>query len=136
MLKIEHNSAPDRVDIDVLGRGLDAALPQGIAPVEPFGFFIRDDSGSVVAGAYGYTLFGSIYTDMLWVAPHLRAGGYGTQLMHSVERLGRDKACTFATVTTFSFQALPFYQKLGYHVEFERHGYTKSSTHYFLRKAL
>ena len=34
------------------------------------------------------------------------------------------------------WEALDFYKKLGYYVEFERHGYLKESVFYFLRKDL
>ena len=32
------------------------------------------------------------------------------------------------------FEAKPFYEKLGYKVEFERKGYDKNTSFYFLRK--
>jgi hypothetical protein len=34
------------------------------------------------------------------------------------------------------WEALPFYQKLGYEVEFTREGFQKNSKMYFLRKEL
>jgi ribosomal protein S18 acetylase RimI-like enzyme len=41
---------------------------------------------------------------------------------------------TFSTVNTMDWEALDFYKKLGYEVEFERHGFLKDSIFYFLRK--
>jgi hypothetical protein len=37
---------------------------------------------------------------------------------------------------TFEWEALDFYKKLGYYVEFARHGFDKDSVFYFLRKDL
>jgi hypothetical protein len=34
------------------------------------------------------------------------------------------------------WEARGFYGKLGYHIEFERHGFLKNSVFYFLRKSL
>jgi ribosomal protein S18 acetylase RimI-like enzyme len=42
----------------------------------------------------------------------------------------------FVTLTTMDWEALPFYRKLGYEVEFVREGYEKNSKMYALRKNL
>lgn len=38
------------------------------------------------------------------------------------------------TVSTFEFQTLDFYKKLGFKVDFKREGYLNNSTSYFLSK--
>ena len=75
-----------------------------------------------------------MYVDQLWVDESLRGKGYGTRLMQAAEELGKKKKCISAAVNTMSWEALDFYKKLGYHVEFERHGVAKNSIFYFLRK--
>ena len=84
----------------------------------------------------GNTLYGSLYIDQLWVTESLRNIGYGAELINAAEQFGKDKGCTFATVNTMDWEALEFYKKMGYGIEFERHGYSKNSTFYFLRKSL
>ncbi len=64
----------------------------------------------------------------------LRGNGYGSQLMMAAEKFGKENGCTFAAVNTMDWEALYFYKKLGYEVEFERHGFLKDSVFYFLRK--
>ena len=54
--------------------------------------------------------------------------------MLEAEKFGRSKGCNFAAVNTMNWEALEFYKKLGYHIEFERHGFFKDSIFYFLRK--
>lgn len=135
-LEIEFTHSPETTDLATLSRGLTQALPEGISEVGSFGFFIRNHLGEIIAGASGNLMFGSIYTSLLWVSPDLRNQGYGRRLMQSVEKLGKDSECSFATLNTFSFQALPFYLSLGYFVEFERKGYVQSAVNYFLRKQL
>ena len=66
----------------------------------------------------------------------LRSQGFGTKLVSAAEKLGRDRKCSFATLTTMSFEARPFYEKLGYSVEFIRDGYENNTTMIFLRKSL
>ena len=50
--------------------------------------------------------------------------------------MGKEKEYLFATVNIMDWEALGFYQKLGYEIEFQRMGYLNESTMYFLRKSL
>ena len=52
------------------------------------------------------------------------------------EKFGKEKGCTFATVNTMDWEALGFYKRQGFTIEFERHGFKKESVFYFLRKPL
>lgn len=56
--------------------------------------------------------------------------------MLKAEAVGKARLCTFATVHTMDWEALPFYLKLGYSVEFTRTGYQHYSKMFLLRKAL
>ena len=60
----------------------------------------------------------------------------GTRLIASSECLGKEKGCLLATVNTMDWEALGFYQKLGFKIEFQRTGYLNESTMYFLKKSL
>jgi len=87
--------------------------------------------------AAGIVIFGSIYTDQLWVHPNHRKNGLGHQLMEAVHDYGRRSGCRIATVATMSFQgAKAFYEKLGYVSDFERQGYTQNSSCIFLKRSL
>lgn len=77
-----------------------------------------------------------MHVDQLWIEEPLRKKGYGTQLMQLVEKLAKENNCLFLSVNTMNWEALDFYKKLGYFVDFERHGYSKDSIFYFLRKNL
>ncbi len=56
---------------------------------------------------------------MLWVIP-LCADKTGGKIMCEAEMIGKRRGSSFATVNTMDFQALPFYQKLSYEIEFLR----------------
>lgn len=134
--KIVYESNPDRKDIDFLWREITeiAIRTQGHKQHESFAFFMRDKNGQIKAGCNGFIFYGCLYVDQLWVDESLRGKGHGTDLMKSVENLGREKRCLFIAVNTMNWEALDFYKKLGFKVEFERHGFEKDSVFYFLRK--
>jgi len=113
-----------------------AATGKGMSRIRPFAFFIKDPAKAILAGAKGVSLYGCLYVDMLWVAPEIQHKGLGSKLIHECEKLGRDRHCTFVSLTTMDWEALPFYQKLGYEIEFVREGYEKNSRMYLLRKSL
>lgn len=113
-----------------------AATAKGMSRIRPFAFFIKDPAKAILAGAKGVSLYGCLYVDMLWVAPEIQHKGLGSKLIHECEKLGRDRHCTFVSLTTMDWEALPFYQKLGYEIEFVREGYEKNSRMYLLRKSL
>lgn len=81
-------------------------------------------------------MYGGLFVGQLWVKETLRGMGYGTQLMQKAEELAEKSGCNFIAVNTFDWEALDFYKKLGYYVEFERKGFDNNSTFYFLRKNL
>lgn len=72
----------------------------------------------------------------IWVDEKLRGQGYGTKLMQLAKEHARKNSCSFVSVNTMNFEAPEFYKKLGFYVEFERHGFDKNSIFYFLRKDL
>ena len=89
----------------------------------------------MIAGCNGYTLYGGIYTDQLWVHRDYRNKGYGRELMNAVHSHGIDSGCSMATVFTMDFQgAINFYKKLEYEIEFETSGYIQKSKCLFLKK--
>ena len=75
---------------------------------------IHDDGGSVVGGLWGYTLFEWLHVQMLFVPTPLRRLGVGAALMASAEAEALQRGCRGAYVDTFSFQAAPFYQRIGF----------------------
>lgn len=135
-VNIQYTSTPASEDIDFLTQKINQET-LSFGEAHPFAFFIRDEHNQIIAGCNGSVIFGSIYTDQLWVHPNYRKNGLGHQLMEAVHDYGRGSGCRIATVATMSFQgAKTFYEKLEYVVDFERHGYTQNSSYHFLRKEL
>lgn len=133
---INFEQHPKTEDTQILCDGIseNAKITKGHKPVSFFAFFIRDENGKIVGGCNGDILYGQLYVGQLWVDEKLRHQGYGTQLMMLSEKHAKETGSRFMSVNTMSFEALDFYKKLGFYIEFERHGFDKDSIFYFLRK--
>lgn len=70
--------------------------------------------GRLVGGLNGGTAWGWLYVSHLWVDDLARHHGLGSALMAEAERLARERGMRGAHLTTASFQARGFYEKLGY----------------------
>jgi ribosomal protein S18 acetylase RimI-like enzyme len=118
------------------GLNRNASEKKGMDPVKSFSLCIKNQEGKIIGGSCGVTMFGSIYTDMLWLDPTIRKQGYGKKLMLEAEKIALERGCSFAIVHTMDFEALSFYQNLGYYIEHIREGYASDSKQYLLRKNL
>lgn len=97
-------------------------------------FYMRDDQNEMVGGLYGYTYWGWLFISHLWVAEALRGQGYGVELMWRAEGEAVNRGCRHAYVDTHDFQALGFYEKLGYQVFEALEDFPEGHTRYFLQK--
>ncbi len=113
-----------------------AEIKKGLDAIKSFSFACFDNNKNFVAGVDGKSFYGCLYIDMLWVSENFRGQNYGTLLMAKVENIARERNCKFMTVCTTDWQARPFYEKLGFKLEFVRSGYDKDSEIYYLRKDL
>ncbi len=76
---------------------------------------IHNAVGSIGGGLWSHTLFGWLHIEMLVVPEALRYRGLGSGLLAAAETEARRRGCLGAIVDTFSFQAAPFYRKMGFH---------------------
>lgn len=97
---------------------------------------LKDPSGTVKGGLEGHTYFGWLFVENLAVDESIRKSGWGSKLMEAAHAEARNRGCHHSWLDTFSFQALPFYEKLGYTVFGSLNDFPKSHTRYFLQKEL
>lgn len=90
--------------------------------------------GIIIGGLIGYTHWNWLFVQQLWVAEGHRQHGIGTSLMAAAESEAVARGCIHAHCDTFDFQALPFYQKLGYQIFGSLADYPVGHTRYFLSK--
>jgi GNAT superfamily N-acetyltransferase len=136
--KIQSEKNPNPENIKILHDGImaHAKTQKNQKTLEFFHYFIRDEDHQIQGGCFGCTLYCALYIDTLWVSQHLRHQGYGTELVKMAEQFDIQHNCTFANLNIFDWEALDFYKKLGFEIEFMRDGYDNDSSFYFLRKQL
>lgn len=76
--------------------------------------FVHNDSGELYGGLIGKRKGDWFCIDFLWVAEGMRGKKLGSEIMIAAEIRMRNEGCSYLQVDTFSFQALPFYEKLGF----------------------
>ncbi len=98
--------------------------------------FIAMDN-EIFAGAVAVEIFwGALHIKYTYVSDQYRDQGLGTRLMDNAFLYGQKNHCPFAFVETMSFQALEFYEKIGFQLEFTRSGYSHDTSFHYLRKDL
>ena len=90
--------------------------------------------GEFIGGIYGKIAWQWLYIDLLWVHPHYRGRGLGSQLISSIEKAANEQGIFRYHLSTASFQAPDFYQKLGYEICGTIEDLPPGHTNYFLKK--
>ncbi len=96
----------------------------------------RDESGAVRGGLVGATYLGWLSVQMVSLDESLRGHGHGAALMKLAEEEAVRRGCPRVFLETLSFQALPFYEKLGYEIHSRLDGFPPGGTRYALTKML
>lgn len=96
----------------------------------------KEESGKKIGGITGDILRNWLRIRYLWVNKAYRGKDIGTELLQAMELAAKEKGAKYAEVDTFSFQALPFYQKQGFEIFGMLENYPISDKKYHLRKDL
>lgn len=135
---MEFTQNPAPADIKYLTQGLadyaDEMRQQ--KPQEDFAFFLRDEQDKIIAGCNGIIYYGCMYVDQLWVDAAHRGQNHGSKLLREAEDYAKRKGCFCVTLDTMDWEALGFYKKQGYDLEFERRDYVGGAMLFFLIRKL
>ena len=133
---VEEN--PKSEDVERLGQGLNAhSLAYTQVPgFRSIGVFMRDERDGVVGGIWGYVNWNWLWIGAVWLSEDLRGKGYGRQMMEAIEHKARERGCRYSHLDTFSFQARPFYEGLGYELFATLDDYPPGHQRFFMKKAL
>jgi ribosomal protein S18 acetylase RimI-like enzyme len=102
----------------------------GFADYFPVNFVLRGERNDVLGECWG----GWLHVTVLWVSEAARGSGHGRRLMENAESYARARGAVGATLETYSFQARPFYERLGYQVCGTVDGYPPGHVNYLLKK--
>jgi GNAT superfamily N-acetyltransferase len=113
---LEPSDTAERGTFEAIFQALDGASRDVIGPATPRLLVvpIRDCGGDVIGGLWAVSLFRWLHLEMLFVPEAMRGLGIGTALMGMAETEARARDCLGIYVDTLSFQAVPFYEKMGF----------------------
>ena len=100
------------------------------------GLSLQSAEGVTVGGLWGYSAYEWLFVETLFVPEAQRGTELGRSLMERAEALARARDCTGVWLDTFAFQALGFYQRLGYRTFGELKDHPRGVSQYWLQKRL
>jgi GNAT superfamily N-acetyltransferase len=116
--------------------GVYSLLAAGQEEYYSLSVFLRDENEEILGGVLGEIWGQWLFLSHVWLAAPLRRSGYGRQLLSTAEHYATEKGCHNVWLTTHSFQARPFYEKLGYEVFSQLDEFPPGHKLYFLKKKL
>jgi GNAT superfamily N-acetyltransferase len=90
----------------------------------------------IIGGLWGGTWARWLFIELLVVPESMRGAGLGTRIMHLAEDEAMRRGCVGVWLNTLSFQARPFYERLGYRRFGAIRDIPPGSTLYFMKKRL
>lgn len=113
---IEITEAPDPAGLEYISRRLSEFNDADVGPSEmaPLAVFVREEDGGIVAGISGYTAWGWLYVQKLWVSEDLRWQGMAGKMLEAAEREAARRGCHGAFIDTFNPDAARAYRRRGY----------------------
>ena len=137
-LRVSVTETPTAEDLAVIGGRLTAFNEADVGPAERrlLAVGVRGEAGSIVAGVSGYTAWGWLYVQWLWVAEEQRGAGLAGRMLAAAETDAKARGCHGAYIDTFSPVALKTYQRAGYLPFGALEDFPPGRTRTFLQKRL
>lgn len=135
-------TSPDKDDLATLSVGIGQFNQDflsdnvGFEKDTKFAVFAKDNKGNVLGGIRANAFWNYCIIELLWLSEDSRGLGVGSQLINAAESFAKEKGFEYMRTETLSFQAKPFYEKLGFKQFGELADYPKGHTTYCLVKAL
>lgn len=135
---LEITTKPDPADLAVVQEGLTAFNETDVGPADKQALvvFVRDAHNAVQGGLSGYTAWGWLYIQWLWLAEPTRGQGLGGKLLSGAEAEAIARGCHGAFIDTFNTRARKTYEKYGYRSFGEMKDFPKGRSRVFLQKRL
>jgi GNAT superfamily N-acetyltransferase len=129
---------PSPGDLAAIGAGLTAFNEQDVGPANRIALavVVRDESGAVIGGISGYTAWGWLYVQWLWLEEGHRGQGLAGRILAAAEVEAKARGCFGSYIDTFNPVALKVYQRAGYVAFGELKDFPVGRTRTFLQKAL
>ncbi|MEM1051444.1 MAG: GNAT family N-acetyltransferase [Pseudomonadota bacterium] len=141
-MRISVEREPSAEDIAALSKGIIAFNKEQVPDLEEvakevrFHVLARSEEGELRGGIRAICYWNTLHLELLWLDEAARGEGLGAKLMQEAERTARGHGCAIALVETTSWQAKPFYEKLGYTLMTTLADRPKSHASHYLSKSL
>jgi len=129
---------PATDELDIIGERLTAFNTGDVGPADKQALIVavRDENAKLLAGISGYTAWGWLYIQWLWVDDSLRGQNMASRMLEAAEDEAARRGCHGAYIDTFNPTALKVYQRQGYKPFGELPDFPKGRTRTFLSKPL
>jgi GNAT superfamily N-acetyltransferase len=128
---------PSPADLETIADALSAFNDQDVGPADRVALAVLlHDGKRLVGGISGYTAWGWLYLQWLWLAETHRGQGLAAQMLAEAEAEARKRGCHGAYIDTFNPVALKVYRRAGYAPFGELKNFPKGRTRTFLQKSL
>ena len=127
-----HNDGPKEFVINgVVNHNIAATGQSAYYPVR---YYLRGADDEVLGGLLGEIWGDWLHIKIVWTAEPVRGRGHARAMLAAAEDYAVRRGCRGVHLETFSFQARPLYEKLGYVVFGELPDYPPGHTQFFLKK--
>lgn len=125
-------------DLKILEERLTAFNEGDVGPSDKtaLAVFVRDPSGNLIGGVSGYTAWGWLYVQWLWVDERRRGKRMAGRMLDAAEAEAADRGCHGALIDTFSPAAARAYERQGYKAFGILPDFPIGRSRIFLQKAL
>ena len=116
-MRITLDDTPDPAERRRLFAAIDAfndAATGLTAPARPLAVVLRGADGRAEGGVLGISYYGWLIVEQVYLPPALRGHHVGTLLLRAAEGEAARRGCHGIWLDTYSFQARPFYERLGF----------------------
>jgi N-acetylglutamate synthase-like GNAT family acetyltransferase len=141
-MNIEVATNPDEKDSKVISRGIIDFNKSEITALEPyeaevkFSVFARNQEENITGGIKATCYWNTLHVELFWLSAECRGKGVGYELIKSAEKFAKENNCAKAFVETTSWQAKPFYEKMGYKLMATLNDRPKEHSSHYLTKDL
>ncbi|MBY4632533.1 GNAT family N-acetyltransferase [Rhizobium croatiense] len=138
MAEFELTASPSPEELAAITDALSAFNTGDVGPSDrrPLAILIRDADGKVTGGLSGFTAWGWLFVQMLYLPETLRGAGIAGRILAQAEKEAKARGCHGAWIDTFSPRALRAYLRRGYEVFGELEDFPQGRMRSFLRKKL
>lgn len=129
---------PEPDEIAAIGANLSAFNDADVGPADrkPVAVLVHGEEGALLAGVSGYTAWGWLYVQWLWVDESLRGQKMASRMLTAAEAEARLRGCHSAWIDTFNPAAEKAYTRQGYEIFGELPDFPVGRTRKFLKKRL